>query len=129
MHICQMRNWYNVDKDGLCKRVLEIDSRIRFAGLINENGKLVVGGMKPGFKSLEDSTNNEMLYIELVMGAKMRTDLDKVFGPVKFAMSYRDMLIMMIFPVNGDMLLISVEKEVDFFKLPFKILETINNQN
>lgn len=118
-----------MNRDELCKKVLEIDSRIRFAGLLDKNGKLVVGGMKPGLKSLESSIDNEILYIELVMGAKMRTDLDKVFGPVNFAMSYRDALIIMIFPVNDDMLLISVGKEVDFFKLPFKILEIIRNQN
>lgn len=35
--------------------------------------------MKPGFKSLEDSTDDEILYIELVMGAKMRTNLDTVW--------------------------------------------------
>jgi len=50
-------------------------------------------------------------------------------GPVKFVMFYRDMLIIMIFPVNYDILLISVEKEVDFSKLPFKILEIIHNEN
>jgi len=33
------------------------------------------------------------------------------------------MLIIMIFPMNEGIFLISVEKEVDFFKLPFKILE------
>jgi hypothetical protein len=119
-----------MDKDGLCKKVLEIDSRIRFTGFVNENGKLVVGGMKPGFKSLSDSTDNEMIYIELSMAAKMRTDLDKAFGPVKFVMLYRDMLIIMIFPVNdGGIFLISVEKEVDFSKLPFKILEVIHSEN
>jgi hypothetical protein len=64
-----------------------------------------------------------MIYIELSMGAKMRKDLDTALGSVKFVMLYRDMLIIMIFPMNQDIFLISVEKEVDFFKLPFKILE------
>ena len=75
-----------MDKDELCKQVLELDSRIRFAGLINENGRLVAGGMKPGFSSLEDSRDDEMLYMELVLRAKMRKEFDKAFGPVKFAM-------------------------------------------
>jgi hypothetical protein len=35
----------------------------------------------------------------------------------------------MSFPVNDYILLISSEKEVDFFKLPFKILEIIHNEN
>jgi hypothetical protein len=41
-----------MDKDELCKKVLEIDSRIRYAGLINEKGRIIAGGMKPGLLSL-----------------------------------------------------------------------------
>lgn len=117
----------NMDKDEICKQVLGLDSRIRFAGMINENGRLVAGGMRPGFKSLEDSRDDEMLYMELVLRARMRKEFDKVLGPVKFAMSYRDKLIIMSFPVNDNILLISVEKDIDFSKLPFKILDIVSH--
>jgi len=36
-------------------------------------------------------------------------------------------LIIMSFPVNDNILLISVEKDIDFSKLPFKILEIIHH--
>ncbi|WP_101477702.1 DUF6659 family protein [Candidatus Nitrosotalea bavarica] len=116
-----------MDKDELCKKILELEPLIRFSGLINTNGRLIAGGMKPGFESLEDARDDEMMYMELVLRAKMRREFDKVLGPVKFAMSYRDKLIIMSFPVNENILLISVEKEIDFSKLPFKILELINH--
>jgi len=114
-----------MDKDELCKQILELEPKIRFAGLINPNGRLIAGGMKHGFESLEEERDNEMLYMELVLRAKMRKEFDKVFGPVKFAMSYRDKLIIMSFPVDENVLLISVEKDIDFSKLPFKIVELI----
>jgi Family of unknown function (DUF6659) len=116
-----------MDKDEMCKKILELEPRIRFAGLINSNGRLIAGGMKPGFQSLEDARDDEMMYMELVLRAKMRREFDKVLGPVKFAMSYRDKLIIMSFPVNENILLISVEKEVEFSKLPFQILEIISH--
>ncbi|MGB9125640.1 MAG: DUF6659 family protein [Nitrosotalea sp.] len=116
-----------MDKDEMCKKILELEPRIRFAGLINSNGRLIAGGMKSGFQSLEDARDDEMMYMELVLRAKMRREFDKVLGPVKFAMSYRDKLIIMSFPVNENILLISVEKEVEFSKLPFQILEIINH--
>ena len=116
-----------MDKDELCKKIQELEPRIRFTGLINPNGRLIAGGMKHGFESLEEERDNEMLYMELVLRAKMRKEFDKVFGPVKFAMSYRDKLIVMSFPINDNVLLVSVEKEVDFSKLPFKILELISH--
>ena len=116
-----------MDKDEMCKQILEVEPKIRFAGLINPNGRLIAGGMRNGFQSLEDERDNEMLYMELVLRAKMRKEFDKVFGPVKFAMSYREKLIVMSFPINDNVLLVSVEKEVDFSKLPFKVLEIINH--
>ena len=126
-YISQTRKQYNMDKDEMCKKILELEPRIRFAGLINSNGRLIAGGMKSGFQSLEDARDDEMMYMELVLRAKMRREFDKVLGPVKFAMSYRDKLIIMSFPVNENILLISVEKEVEFSKLPFQILEIINH--
>jgi len=116
-----------MDNEEMCKKVLELDPLIRFAGLINENGRLIAGGMKPGFESLEDSRDNEMLYMELVLRARMRKEFDKAFGPVKFAMSYREKTIIMSFPWNDKVFLISAEKELDFSKLPFRVLEIIHH--
>jgi len=116
-----------MDKDLICKNILDLDSRIRFAGIINEKGRLVAGGMKPGFKPLEEAKDNEMLYMELVLKVKMRKEFDRVYGPVEFAMAYREKLIIMSFSVNDEILLISVEKDTDFSKLPFKILEVIHD--
>ena len=116
-----------MDYDEMCRKVLSLDSRIRFCGLINENGRLVAGGMKNGFKSLEDSRDDEMLYMELVLRAKMRKEFDKVLGPVEFAMSYRDKLIIMSFPVDNNILLVSSEKGIDFSKIPFDIIKIIHH--
>jgi hypothetical protein len=41
-------------------------------------------------------------------------------------MSYRDKVIVMSFPLsNDDVLLLSCEKDIDFGKLPFKVLKII----
>ncbi len=116
-----------MDYDELCKKIQNMDSRIRFAGVINENGRLVAGGMKDGFRSLEDSRDDEMLYMELVLRAKMRREFDKVLGPVEFAMSYREKLTIMSFPIKEHVLLVSGEKGIDFATIPFKILKMISS--
>ncbi len=116
-----------MDYDELCKKIQTMDSRIRFAGVINENGRLVAGGMKDGFRSLEDSRDDEMLYMELVLRAKMRREFDKVLGPVEFAMSYREKLTIMSFPIKEHILLVSGEKGIDFATIPFKILKMIGS--
>jgi hypothetical protein len=115
-----------MDYDKLCKKVMGLDPKIRFVGLINEKGRLSAGGMKAGIRSLEDQKDVEMLYMELVLRAKMRREFDKVLGSVEFAMSYREKVIIMSFPVNDSVLLISAEKGIDFSEIPFKIMKIIH---
>lgn len=116
-----------MDYEKICKKVMELDPKIRFAGIINEKGRLFAGGMRDGFKSLEDSRDDEMLYMELVLRAKMRREFDKVLGPVQFAMSYREKVIIMSFPVKEYVLLLSTEKGIDFSDIPFKILKLLSH--
>ena len=116
-----------MDFEKFCKKVLDVDPKIRFAGAINEKGRLFAGGMREGLKSLEDSKDDEMLYMELVLRAKMRREFDKVLGPVQFAMSYREKVIIMSFPVKEYVLLLSTEKGIDFSDIPFKILKLLSH--
>ena len=114
-----------MEYEKICKKVMELDPKIRFVGMINEKGRLVAGGMKEGLKSLEDTRDDEMLYMELVLRAKMRREFDKVLGPVQFAMSYRERVVIMSFPLKDHVLLLSAEKGVDFSEIPFKILKML----
>ncbi|MGB9124131.1 MAG: DUF6659 family protein [Nitrosotalea sp.] len=117
-----------MDNDELCKQVLDLDPKIRFAALISPMGRLVAGGMKPGLLSLEESRDNEMIYMQLALKVNLRKAFDKAFGPVKFSMAYRENLILMSFPLDGNIFFISAEKNIDFYKLAFKILEVINSK-
>src|SRR3972149_4200475 len=109
-----------MDFEAICKKIMDLDSRIRFAGMVNNQGRLVAGGMKEDKKPLEDIKDDEMLFMELVLRTKMRKEFDKQLGAVKFAMSYRDKAVVMSFPVNEHVLLVSAEKEIDVVRLHFK---------
>ncbi len=106
---------------------MELDPKIRFVGLINEKGRLVSGGMRDGFRSLEETGDDEMLYMGLVLRAKMRREFDKVLGPVQFAMSYREKVIIMSFPLKDNVLLLSAEKGINFSDLPFRVLKILSH--
>lgn len=115
-----------MDYEKICKKVMELDPKIRFAGMINEKGRLFAGGMRDGIKSLEDTGDDEMLYMELVLRAKMRREFDKVLGPVQFAMSYREKIVIMSFPLRDSVLLLSAEKGVSFADIPLKVLKILS---
>jgi len=112
----------------ICQTIMQLDPKMRSARIINNRGHLVAGGMKKGLPSLEDTKQDEMMFMELALRVRMRHEFDKEFGAVQFSLSYRDKVIIMSFPLsNDDTLLASGETEVDFREIPFKILDIIKD--
>ncbi len=108
-----------------CDKLLELDE-IRFAGLINNMGKLVAGGFKKGITPLEDDAERQKMYMELALRVSMRMEFDYCLGPVKYSASRREKAVMMSFPINNKVLLISAETWVDIEKLAKKIMLIIS---
>ena len=109
--------------DELCERIKKVDPKVRFAGVVNSKGRLVAGGMVSSKKRLGDRKNDEMLYMELALRVKMRSEFDDDLGKVKFSLSFREKLIVMSFPMKNDVLFVSLDKKISFDKIPFKILK------
>jgi len=114
-----------MDYENLCTLIQKIDSKIRFVGVINSKGRLVAGGMAASKTRLGDRKRDEMLYMELALRVKMRSEFDDDLGKVKFSMSFREKLIVMSFPMKNDILMVSMERKTLFEKIAFKILKNI----
>ena len=114
-----------MDYEKLCESAKKADSKIRFAGLINSRGRLIAGGMVSSKKALEDEKKDEMLFMELALRVKMRSEFDTELGKVKFSMSLREILIVMSFPIKNDILMVSMERKTQFEKIAFKILKLV----
>ena len=76
-------------------------------------------------QSLEDEKKDEMLYMELALRVKMRQEFDADFGHVHFTLSYREKLIVMSFPMEKNILFVSMDKRKSFDEIPFKIVKII----
>ena len=114
-----------MDYQKLCESAKKADSKIRFAGIINSRGRLIAGGMVSSKKALEDEKKDEMLFMELALRVKMRSEFDSELGKVKFSLSHREKLIVMSFPIKNDVLLVSMERKTQFEKIAFKILKLV----
>jgi len=112
-----------MDYENLCTLVQKIDSKVRFAGVINSKGRLIAGGMVSSKKRLGDRKRDEMLYMELALRVKMRREFDDDLGQVKFSMSFREKLIVMSFPMKNDVLMVSMERKTQFEQIAFSILK------
>jgi hypothetical protein len=119
----------NVEElENICKKIMDLDPKMRSARIINNRGHMVAGGMKEGLQSLEQVKQDEMMFMELALRVRMRHEFDKELGFVHFSMSYREKVIVISFPLkNDDVLLVSGEKGIDFGKIPFQILELIKD--
>lgn len=110
--------------DQKCKKLLEEDE-IRFAGLINSMGRLVAGGFKAGINPLEDDPERQKMYMELALRVSMRKEFDYSLGPVKYTASRREKAIMMSFPLDSNVMLVSAEPNADIDKTANKIMKII----
>src|SRR5579864_2600939 len=113
--------------DQNCNRLLQ-NEEIRFAGFINSMGRLVAGGFKEGIKPLEDEAERQKMYMELALRVSMRKDFDYSLGPVKYSASRRKNAVMISFPINSNVLLVSAEPTIDIDKFANKIMKIIGLQ-
>lgn len=105
-----------------CQNLLK-EPEIRFAGLINPMGHLVAGGMKKGLKPLEDDADMRKLYMELILRVSTRQEFDKTLGEVKYAASRRTKAVVMSFPIDNKVLLVSANPDVSIDETANKIMK------
>jgi hypothetical protein len=111
----------------ICNSICSIDPKIRFAGVINERGRLVAGGMKENVEPLESEKDDEMIFMELALRVKMRKEFDKQLGPVNFAMASRERALAISVIINNDILYVVSEPDTDYGVLPKQILKIIHS--
>lgn len=110
--------------DDKCQRLLE-ENEIRFAGIINSEGKLVSGGFKKGITPLEQDETRLKSFMEFVSKVSIRKEYDQSLGPINYLAARRDkaVLVSFPFPVSKIVLLISANPSVDIEKLAKKAVD------
>ena len=110
--------------DEKCKKLLD-EKEIRFAGIINESGKLISGGFKEGLTPLEDDETKLQSFMEFVSKVSIRKEFDESLGPINYLAARRDkaVLVSFPFPVSKILLLISAEPTADIENLATKVVD------
>ncbi len=107
-----------------CKDLLDCDE-IRFAGIINEDGRLVSGGFKQGLAPLEADEEKLESFMKFVSKISLRNEYDDSLGPINYLAARRDkvVLISFPFPLSRILLLISAEPSVNIENLASKVIK------
>jgi hypothetical protein len=110
--------------DEKCKNLLE-EEDIRFAGIIDEHGKLVSGGFKKHLKPLESDETRLKAFMEFVSKISIRNEYDNTLGPINYLAARRNKAVLMSFPfpVSKFVLLISANPSVNIEELATRVVD------
>jgi hypothetical protein len=110
--------------DEKCSRILK-EPEIRFAGIVDKDGKLIAGGFKEGLTPYEDDKTRLHSFFEFVSKASIRKEYDESLGPINYIAARRDktVLVSFPFPITQVLLLISAEPSAHIENLAKKVVE------
>ena len=105
-----------------------LEPEIRFCGLIDSSGQLIVGDMKSGIIPFETDARRKQMFQELAHRVANRTEFDANLGRVKYSSSRREKVVMMSFPLGKYIVLVIAEPSVNIDRLGWKIIDKLGNQ-
>jgi len=115
--------------DVRCKDVME-ENGVRFAAIINSEGKKISGGFKLGITPLEGDEKKLHEFMEYAAKISLRKDFDNSLGQLNYIAFRRDKIILISFPfpLTPHILLISAEPSVDTEKLASKVTRIFSGE-
>jgi len=96
---------------------------IRFAGFLNSMGNLIAGGFKEGILALNDESERQKLHIQTVLRGKIEQEFNYDLGSVVYSATRRNKVVTFTFPIDGKVLFVSTQLNVDIEKTANKIIE------
>jgi len=100
----------NQDK---CKKILEIDDTIRFAGIATSDGQILAAKYKPGASPFFDDTDTEFLVSKQILLAMENSQGKVKLGKLMYSMMAYENFKRATFALDDGILLISFDKSGD----------------
>lgn len=102
-----------MDYNKLCKSIFALHDDIRYAGVVDESGVLVAGGMKKGIDSIVDETSEELYLAQTSIRRSMRERFDDTMGKARFSYVEREKISILTLYLDKKILLITLEPNID----------------
>ena len=104
------------------------EPEIRFCGLIDSSGQLIVGDFNSETIPLENDQRRKQMFQELAHRVANRKGFDANLGRVKYSSSRREKVVMMSFPIGRYIIMVIAETNVNIDRLGWKILNKLGRQ-
>ena len=108
----------------IVEKIVNLDSHMRFAAIIDLNGNIVEGIMKEGKTSLESQKQEEYFCKQVADRRKMRQEFDRPLGKVRYVHVEREKVTQFVIYTKRKTLFVTIEPELSISK-KMKIINSI----
>ena len=116
-----------MDYANLCKAVMDIDAKIRFAGICDESGEIKYGGQREGVQDMLSSEETRKSNLQALARWGLRNSLSSKIGKGKYAMAEYEKIKRITIPLDDDhLLLITTEVQADHGKIISNTLKLLS---
>jgi hypothetical protein len=116
----------NMDFDKLCKDILGLDSKVRFAGVCDDSGGIKYGGQREGITNLLSPDETRRSNLQAMARWALRSSLSSKIGKGKYAMSEYQKIKRITFPLEQNhLLLVTTEVDADHNKIIKDVLTMV----
>ncbi len=113
-----------MDYDKLCKEIMGVDRKIRFAGVCDETGEIKYGGQREGVANLLAPEESKKSLLQAMARWGLRNALSPKIGKGKYAMAEYEKIKRMTFPLDeSHLLLVTTEVDTDHAKIVNNVLQ------
>ncbi len=115
-----------MDYESLCKGILALDPKIRFAGVCDETGEIKYGGQRDGLANLLTAEETKRSNLQALARWGLRNSLASKVGKGKYAMAEYEKIKRITAPLDNDhLLLVTTEVDADHQNVIAKVLKLI----
>ena len=104
---------YIMDYQRLCERIFALHDDISYAGVVDDTGLLIAGGMRNGIDSIVDQNNEELYLAQTALRKSMRQRFDGTMGKSRFAYVEREKISILTVYMNKNTVIVTMEPNVD----------------
>ncbi len=115
-----------MDYNKLCKDILGLDTKVRFAGVCDETGEIRFGGQREGVKNLLSPEETKKSNLQAMARWGLRNALSRKVGRGKYAMAEYEKIKRITFPLDLEhLLLVTTEVDAEHVKIIDRILKQL----
>jgi len=113
----------------MSKQILDLDPKVRFAGVVNSKGEMIAGGHKENVEKILVGDEVSMSIHYALQKRDLYTNLAYKLGNERSSVTEYAIVTMINIPINSnDLFLISVEPRADYMKIIDYVYSLLDSQ-